>query len=155
MVTYADRVKAAKHRLEVLGRGLGSLTVSCASRDALVSLDGRPAGKTPLAHRIYGKPGAVRLTVEKAGHEPFARELTLLAGKHQLVVVELRVKVTAPPDGPTSMPAAPPSRPFYKRWWFWTAVGVVVAGSAAAIVASQTGGDSRVPVGELPELMLK
>jgi tetratricopeptide (TPR) repeat protein len=36
-------------------------------------------------------------------------------------------------------PAAPvePASPFYKRWWFWTAVGAAVAGGVAvALVAS-------------------
>ena len=28
----------------------------------------------------------------------------------------------------------PPSRPFYKRWWFWTAVGVAVAGATVGTV---------------------
>lgn len=30
--------------------------------------------------------------------------------------------------------------PFYKRWWFWTAVGVVVVGATTAtIVATRPG----------------
>ena len=36
---------------------------------------------------------------------------------------------------PRPRPASPP---FYKRWWFWTAVGVVVAGSVtAAVIATR------------------
>jgi tetratricopeptide (TPR) repeat protein len=40
----------------------------------------------------------------------------------------------------------PRSKPIYKKWWFWTAVGAVVAGSVVAI-ALTTGGDDRVPQG--------
>jgi hypothetical protein len=39
-------------------------------------------------------------------------------------------------------PPAPRSSPFYERWWFWTAIGVVVAGGVVtALVLS--GGTSR------------
>jgi hypothetical protein len=37
----------------------------------------------------------------------------------------------------TAPPPAPPRRPVWKRWWFWTGVGAVVAGGVvAAIVLS-------------------
>ena len=46
----------------------------------------------------------------------------------------------------------PASKPIYKRWWFWTAIGVVAAGTVAGIVAGTTisaGPDfpARVPEG--------
>jgi hypothetical protein len=43
----------------------------------------------------------------------------------------------------SGQPAPAASRPFYKRWWFWTAVGVVVAGAAITAVAVASGGTSR------------
>jgi tetratricopeptide (TPR) repeat protein len=46
---------------------------------------------------------------------------------------------------PDEEPAPAPS-PFYKKWWFWTAVGAVVAGGVVAVLLT-TGGDDRVPVG--------
>jgi len=46
-----------------------------------------------------------------------------------------------------STPAHP--RPFYKRWWFWTAVGVVVAGAAAVVAATRPGEASPI-TGTLP-----
>jgi tetratricopeptide (TPR) repeat protein len=61
----------------------------------------------------------------------------------------------APPAPPASEPnvlvAAPspapaPSAPFYKRWPFWVAGGVLVAGGAvAAILLSRGGDDLRMP----------
>lgn len=36
-------------------------------------------------------------------------------------------------------PRAPPSKPVYKRWWFWTGVGVVVVGSVAAMALGSSG----------------
>ncbi len=35
----------------------------------------------------------------------------------------------------------PASRPIYKKWWFWTGVGVVVVGATVAVIAT-SGGDS-------------
>jgi tetratricopeptide (TPR) repeat protein len=41
-------------------------------------------------------------------------------------------------------PAAPAPTPFYKTWWFWTGIGVVVAGGAVAsyFLLSRGGGTS-------------
>ena len=39
--------------------------------------------------------------------------------------------------------------PIYKRWWFWTIIGVAVVGGSVAAVAATTGGDDRVPEGPL------
>lgn len=39
----------------------------------------------------------------------------------------LRQPIDAPP------PPVAESQPLYKRWWFWTAVGVIVAGGASAL----------------------
>lgn len=46
---------------------------------------------------------------------------------------------TAPPLTPAPEPTVTASAPLYKQWWLWTAVGVVVAGSAttAAVLASR------------------
>jgi tetratricopeptide (TPR) repeat protein len=47
---------------------------------------------------------------------------------------------------PAPEPATPPQSPFYKRWPFWTVVGVVVAGGVAlgAVLATR-GNDLRMP----------
>jgi hypothetical protein len=57
---------------------------------------------------------------------------------------------TSPPPGATLGPASSgegtpsASAPFYSRWWFWTAAGVVVAGGVVAAFAL-SGGASRPP----------
>lgn len=33
----------------------------------------------------------------------------------------------------------PPDKPFYKKWWFWTGVGVAVAGGTVGIFAASGG----------------
>jgi tetratricopeptide (TPR) repeat protein len=49
----------------------------------------------------------------------------------------------APPTlGPIASPApAAETAPVYRRWWFWTAIGVVAAGAATAAVLASHGGE--------------
>src|SRR5262249_21776794 len=57
--------------------------------------------------------------------------------------------VTAPPAAEPSVvstsvgPGGPPeSTPIYKRWWLWTAIGVVAVGAVVAAVALSSGGST-------------
>jgi hypothetical protein len=55
-----------------------------------------------------------------------------------------------PSSGPTTATDKPASAgtPFYKSWWFWTIVGVAVAGgTTAAVLGATSGPDTRVPGG--------
>lgn len=57
---------------------------------------------------------------------------------------------TAPADALTPRATqAPPVKaaPFYKRWWFWTVVGAVVAGAVTATALATTGGSDWRPAG--------
>ncbi len=61
-------------------------------------------------------------------------------------------ELRAPEDAP--IPVAAPQKPLYKRWWFWTALGVIVAGGASALTVgllsrSPTCPDGHVCTGEL------
>jgi tetratricopeptide (TPR) repeat protein len=60
----------------------------------------------------------------------------------------------APPAGPLALkPSAPatrasPTTPVYKKWWLWTAVGVVVAGAATGVALAVTlPRDAPIPAG--------
>lgn len=48
---------------------------------------------------------------------------------------------------------APP--PIYKRWWFWTAIGVVVAGATTATVIALQPEDETLVQGTLPPGLIK
>lgn len=52
---------------------------------------------------------------------------------------------------PAEAPASEPARPVYKRWWFWTGVGVVVAGAAGVAVYELTpaGGPPTTSLGNI------
>lgn len=177
-LAYPRKVKAVKAKLAALRKKLATVTVSYATKGAAVDLDGKPVGKTPLGHRLYRKPGEFRLTVKKDGYRLFQKSLRLGAGSHEEVKVTLEPMNRDEPSAPAADPAvgdtrATPgalplipsgdvkqdhkkvtsSRPFYRKWWFWTAVGVVAAGVTVGVVASQTGGSDQVPGCELcPEI---
>ena len=150
------RVKGIQQKLDGLRAQLGSVTLDCGVKGAAVTMDGNPSGSTPLGSRLYVTPGRHELAVIGAGQTPFNKTLDLRAGQHLALKVKLQ-PLAPPADEPGTKaldltPAPPPktgARPLYKRWWFWTAVGVVVAGTAAATIATQTGGSDRLPWGEL------
>jgi hypothetical protein len=43
------------------------------------------------------------------------------------------------PPGANLAPAAPPHEPLTKKWWFWTAVGAVVATAVVLVVVADHG----------------
>ena len=53
-----------------------------------------------------------------------------------------------PGPGPVDGPSDGGSRPIYKKWWFWTALGVVAVGATVAVVAASSGGESSPPAAD-------
>jgi hypothetical protein len=65
-----------------------------------------------------------------AGGIPAAGSLTGLA-ESLYVGVDYEGRLLAPKDAPP--PPVAENKPLYKRWWFWTTLGVIVAGGASAL----------------------
>ncbi len=130
-------------KLTALREKLGSVTVKCEVSGAEVHLDGVSRDRTPTTRRIYAKPGKHRLELRKKGRGRWRREVELSAGAVVAVVVPRGalaprvVKKAAPARATTD----PTGRPIYKKWWFWTAIGVGVAavagGVTVGVLASQ------------------
>jgi hypothetical protein len=82
---------------------------------ATVRLDGQVLGKTPLDVSV---PVGERLVeIEMSGFTKEQRVLSLVPGKTETLNVSLsKLEVLE----------AKPSVPVYKKWWFWTTLGVVV-----------------------------
>jgi hypothetical protein len=53
--------------------------------------------------------------------------------------------------GVAATPADAGKTPIYKRWWFWTVIGVVVAGGATAAGVLATRGSSSITQSTLGE----
>jgi tetratricopeptide (TPR) repeat protein len=145
----AAKIEAKVRRLR---KTLATVSLSCRTRDALVAVDGQPVARTPLAHRLYFFPGSYRLTVSRAGQALFDESLTLRAGEHYWGIVPtpleaVRVRPRSV-DTPRRVDDARP--PVYKRWWFWTLIGGVVATAVTVgVVVSRVGGSDRLPTHEL------
>ena len=61
-------------------------------------------------------------------------------------------ELTAPAPGPLPALAVSGPRPVYRRWWFWTAVGAVVAAGVVATLLLTSGEDERGALGLTVEL---
>ena len=153
-------------KLEGLRKKLARITLNCSADGAEVHIDGKLIGKTPLEYEPYLMPGAHRFIVRKAGQLPLDRQLKVSAGDRiEIIVPWGLVPVVRPASQPASISVAPPDTsdepasrtpPVYKRWWFWTVIGVAVAGAVTAgVVATQVGGSDRLPAGALGNMSLE
>jgi hypothetical protein len=87
-------------------------------RQAIVTLDGRELGVSPLD--LQRGAGSYTLEVARQGFETYRATLDLQPGQH----VELTAKLN------------PHTEPLTKRWWFWTGAAVVVAGGVLLTYAA-------------------
>ena len=148
-------VGMAEAKLKTLRGKVASLTLRPCARGVAVTFGGRAVGRTPLRLPIYVTPGSYRLVLRRPGRADYKQAIKLLAGQHRVLAVRWprpaprRRKVALVPRAPRPRPR-PRAAPFYKKWWFWTAVGVVVVGATVTggVVATQ-GGDDRELSGEL------
>jgi tetratricopeptide (TPR) repeat protein len=121
---------AAEQKIAELDRSLARLALRVDPDGASVAIDDVLVGNTPLRHPLHLLPGRHRLTVRRAGYEPDERELQLAKGSAPAIDLQLQVRVT-------QRPSESRSRWLVKRWWFWSAIGVVVT---AVVIGGAVGG---------------
>ncbi len=88
------------------------LRISSDRERAAVTVDGTDVGLAPL--EVQRPPGNYRVLVRKPGFVPYRASIALAAGQE----VSLRAAME------------PVRASIWKKWWFWTAAGVVVTGVA-------------------------
>lgn len=108
----------------------GIVRVTTAEPGASVAIDGKAVGATPFDQDVA--IGEVTLTVSRPGYFDDVRQLDLQAGKTYDIAVQLR---PLPPETPKVT----------QRWWFWTLIGVAVAGGATAAILATSSGGSGTP----------
>lgn len=86
--------------------------------EATVTLDRRALGAG--RQEVMAAPGAHEVEVRREGYDTFRTAVTTLARRDERVVVVMRRHAE--------------SGSVLTRWWFWTGVGVLAAGTAAAVV---------------------
>jgi hypothetical protein len=108
--------------------GLVQVTANVSS--ATVAIGGKLIGNTPLDKDIPA--GKKELTVQADGYIPFRQLVEIRAGQKHFFNITLK---------PVPMIGSGTSGGILNKWWFWTVVGVVVAGGAAAGLVLGLGGD--------------
>lgn len=125
-------------RLEIkaLKKLIGRLRVIVKVPGALVKVAGFAALHSPLDKQFRFNPGRINILVKKKGFYAFDRTVVIKAATDQVVKVLLLKKIK-----PKVVIRIKPATPLYKRWWFWTAIGSLVAGgvtAAAVVLGSRT-----------------
>lgn len=114
-------VKGALQQLAMRGRG--QLAIRSRPERALVMLDGRVLGQTPLALEAFVGPHQLTLTL--AGHVEYSGEITVAPGQTATVEPVLTRRDGAAVPAVRSQPAAP-GRPL----WRYLAGGALIGGGA-------------------------
>jgi hypothetical protein len=135
-----DAIRVAAYRLLAPEELVGSVTVLADRAGAVVELDSKVIGKTPLAQPITGLPlGEHSLKVSAGEFGEFSEKIQIRFQKTTKVVVNLvDLRVNAPPDpnagDPTKIKRGPPPKRWYQKTWF-----LVTAGVGAAILGGYIG----------------
>ncbi|HEU4407470.1 MAG TPA: PEGA domain-containing protein [Polyangiaceae bacterium] len=84
--------------------------------------------------------GRAVIEISAEGYKPYREEIELPSGSPTLITVQLSQQGDARPTERVVVfrERAVDARPFWSQWWFWTGVGVVVVGGAAAAYALST-----------------
>ena len=101
----------------VLDRLPAKLDISSNIPGAIVTVNGHDFGPVPVD--LKRPAGTYKVVVKKDGYEPYEAKITVQAGEQS----NLRGRLV------------PEKVPITKRWWFWTAAGVVLAGGALTTYA--------------------
>jgi hypothetical protein len=143
--------------LKIIGRHLGSVSLWGTPNGAEILINGHVVGTLPTAAPIRVLVGDANLVVRAKGYQDVNRPIEIQADSRSSEQVELTpIAVASPTAADLAPPRPPPSTPattlvaeasprhessegdvaspFYERWWFWTAVGVVAAGTIATVV---------------------
>ena len=126
-----QRIQAAKEGVVVVSAKIATIEPDV-PHGVEVLVDARSFGKTPLTEPLRVDPGHHRVTFRRAGVADSNREISLSPGERRRL---------APPSNPIvdfGEPPPPPfSKPLWRRWPFWAAVGTVaIMGGVAAIYLS-------------------
>ena len=108
---------------------------------AVVTMSGVKLGPTPITRKL--KPGRYTVKVVKNGYVELVQKVVVVPGEKQAIAFTLVQKTTPivavkpkeTPEKPVATVAD--ADPFYTQWWFWTAVGIGLAGiiTTAAVLS--------------------
>lgn len=94
----------------------GVLAIDSPVKGATIFVDEMPPRQVPTEVRVAAGKHTIKLTA--AGYRDNVIDVEVVAGERRPIIIE------------------PGEPPVYERWWFWTTIGVVVAGGVAGGVAA-------------------
>jgi hypothetical protein len=146
-----DRRAYVEEQLALLSGLVGEIQVKCPVPGAVVTVDGRPSGQTPLEGPLAVDAGEHEVAVVKDGEE-LHRELVVVGGQQTVWVVADQPAEPPPPaaveqpavepeEEPVASPepVAPPAElepQEPQRVWTWVVLGL---GAASGVAAAVTG----------------
>jgi hypothetical protein len=145
-----EAVRVAAYGLVAPERLRGALVVLADQPDAEVYLNGKLMGRTPLKPLHALPVGNYILRVTKEGYTEVLQDVRVRFQKSAQVLVKLQPPKVAT-KGKTIKKRLRRPYPWYTRWWFWTAVGVVAAGIGAGLGVAIGGQDTGVDCSTEPE----
>ncbi len=113
----------------------GILTIEAAEEGATVTVNGKVMGVTPFDQDV--SPGKSTVVISKPGFYDDMHEVEVVAGQ----AYSLKAELKALPVSEQPVAEGEATTAVYETWWFWTIMGVIVAGSAATAVALTVGQD--------------
>lgn len=141
------RRKEVQDEVKRLNALVGMINVQTKVKGAVVFVDGRRQGETPLSGKIFVDLGEHEVLVKEDG-EQIHKEIVKVAGG-QSVTVEFTIKSKAEPVEPVDETAPPKDdEEAPRRVWTWVALGI---GAAAAVGAGVTGGMSYSLVNDIKD----
>lgn len=161
-----DAIKRLVPRLfgiSIKEKGLGTLIIESKIKDGRVYLDGNRLGKLPIKSMKL-KAGKYNISVTKEGYKKWKKKIEVIEKDVTEVLVKMKKistgkvaklakKKTIKALDSTTFPKKQKAKkittktPWYKSWWVWTLGAGIVAGSTAAIMATQGSSESSNPAG--------
>jgi len=92
----------------------GILVVKSNVANSIVTIDGKSIGQVPAEANVDA--GTHEVVLSREGYEPAKTSTVIVAGERREVDVPLRAQAS-----------------ILKKWWFWTAAGIVVLGGLATV----------------------
>jgi hypothetical protein len=126
-----DVLKEAERQVQALGAALVRIDVTGAPAGAAVKIDGVVTALVPLDGPLWAEPGRHAISVDRPGRPPYLSSVKGKAGTTLALNIPDVPVARAPLSEPPPV-VEQPRRPLTKRWWFWTSLGAVVLGGAAA-----------------------